>query len=530
MSVYLSFFGFRERPFHLTPDPRYLFLAPCHREALEHLTYGIDQRMGFIAVTGGIGTGKTTLCRALISRLDPSTRSALIFNPFVSDVELLRLINQEFGIKMDKATPTRADYLEALNRFLLETFEGGGNAALLVDEAQNLSPSALEQIRVLSNLETEKEKLLQIALVGQPELEDLLSTPSLKQLDDRIMVRYHLRPLDHRDVKRYIEHRMVVAGGRGGVRFTRGAFKRVYAYTAGNPRRINAVCDRALLLAYGRGKHTVTGDMVAGALKEIRGSYPSHGGDWTWRKAASYGLLLAMLVAVAGYAGWSYGGGGLLGLLGGEPEPPTRAAVLEKDAPPARRPEPAAEEETPVHLDEASSLSTLFRLSRPITGGREGGPVSGQVSLVSFDLPPEYYVMLKRPFRVRLESTGPGDPDSTPRYLVVSEVVEDGALAVDAGGRERKVSREFLLDLWGGEVAWVHPYEGGRGNLTRGMTGSRVMAVQEALGGIGYLVDPTGTYDHATSEAVSRFQEDFGLIPDGIVGPRTRALLFALSG
>ncbi|MFB0532152.1 MAG: ExeA family protein, partial [Desulfatiglandales bacterium] len=250
--MYTSFFGFKENPFNLTPDPRYLFLSTYHKEALDHLLYGINERKGFIAITGGIGTGKTTICRALLSQLEESIKSALIFNSFISDTELLEIINQEFGIDGDMAVSTKKEYIDKLNQFLLKTFSLGGNAVLLIDEAQNLSHNVLEQIRMISNLETEREKLIQIVLVGQFELNELLASSSLRQLNERIMVRYELRPLDREDVQGYVEHRLVVGGGRGNVRFTNGALKAIYESSQGNPRRINAICDRALLAAYAR--------------------------------------------------------------------------------------------------------------------------------------------------------------------------------------------------------------------------------------------------------------------------------------
>ena len=193
--MYTSFFGLKENPFNLTPDPRYLYLSSCHKEALDHLLYGINERKGFIAVTGGIGTGKTTMCRVLLDHIKDDTRSALIFNSFISDIELLKCINQEFGIQISENTQTKKEYIDALNKFLLGAFKDGGNAIVLIDEAQNLSRDVLEQVRMLSNLETEKEKLVQIILVGQPELKEFLASPSLKQLDERITVRYELKPL-----------------------------------------------------------------------------------------------------------------------------------------------------------------------------------------------------------------------------------------------------------------------------------------------------------------------------------------------
>ena len=189
--MYKTFFGFKEHPFNLTPDPRYLYLSRYHREALDHLLYGINQRKGFIAITGGVGTGKTTLCRALLDHLDDTTKSALIFSSFVSDMEILKSIAHEFGVTLPEETDSKNALLDAINHFLLGVFREGGNALLLIDEAQNLSRTVLEQIRMLSNLETEKDKLIQIVLVGQSELKEVLSAHSLRQLDDRITVRYH---------------------------------------------------------------------------------------------------------------------------------------------------------------------------------------------------------------------------------------------------------------------------------------------------------------------------------------------------
>ncbi len=233
--MYEAYFGLKENPFSLSPDPRYLYLSPQHREALNCLIYGIGEKKGFMVVTGGIGTGKTTLCRALLAGLDGTTASALIFNPALSDIELLKTINQEFGIRL-VGRGTKKRYLDGLNAFLMQNFAAGKNAVLLIDEAQNLSHSVLEQIRMLSNLETVREKLIQIILLGQPELRRLLALPSLRQLNERITVRYDLKPLVREDVRRYIEHRLVTAGEeRPRQLFYRGELRSDLRHVAGNP-------------------------------------------------------------------------------------------------------------------------------------------------------------------------------------------------------------------------------------------------------------------------------------------------------
>jgi general secretion pathway protein A len=270
--MYTSHYKLRENPFSLTPDPKYLFLSRQHREALNHLIYGIKEKKGFIVVTGGIGTGKTTLSRALLSGIDPSVETALIFNSYLSDMELLEVINQDFRIPLTGVERTKRRYIDALNTFLLANHRTGKNAVVLIDEAQNLSRNVLEQIRMLSNLETETEKLLQIVLVGQPELRDLLVQPSLRQLNERISVRYHLDALLEDDVPAYILHRLTVAGNTGTLSFVDDAFGRIYDFSRGNPRRINILCDRALLIAYTGNELEIDSRIVKLAIKDLKSS------------------------------------------------------------------------------------------------------------------------------------------------------------------------------------------------------------------------------------------------------------------
>ncbi len=270
--MYTSHFKLRENPFSLTPDPKYLFLSRQHREALHHLIYGVKEKKGFIVVTGGIGTGKTTLSRALLARMDPSVETALIFNSYLSDMELLEVINQEFNIPLVGIDRTKRRYIDSLNTFLMSNHKEGKNAVVLIDEAQNLSRNVLEQIRMLSNLETETEKLLQIVLVGQPELRDLLAQPSLRQLAERISVRYHLDSLSRGDVSDYIDHRLAVAGDKGHVSFADDTFGKIYDFSRGNPRRINILCDRAMLIAYAENLHEIDRKVVKLAVRDLKSS------------------------------------------------------------------------------------------------------------------------------------------------------------------------------------------------------------------------------------------------------------------
>ncbi len=301
--MYESYFGMKENPFNLTPDPRYFYLSPQHQEALNCLIYGINEKKGFMVITGGIGNGKTTLCRTLLARLDNSIESALIFNPALSDMELLQTINQEFGIVMKRGRATKKRLLDALNEFLLKNFAAGKHALLLIDEAQNLSHNVLEQIRMLSNLETDREKLLQIVLMGQPELHDLLSLPSLRQVNERITVRYDLKPLDRTNVQAYMEYRLTMAGGLGKIAFTTAAYELIYRSTLGNPRRINALCDRALLIAYADDVHTIDRKTIKKAIKDVGEHYffgKRQEGMRTRLVMAALLLLLGLVILLTG--------------------------------------------------------------------------------------------------------------------------------------------------------------------------------------------------------------------------------------
>jgi len=273
--MYESYYGFAEKPFSLTPDPKYLFRSQSHGDAFDLLQYAIQRREGFVVVTGDIGTGKTTLCRALLERIDRATFTALVLNPFLSEEDLLKRILQDFGvISRDGAAErlrraTKQDMIDALYDFLLGLIPLNASAVLIIDEAQNLPLPVLEQVRILSNLETDKEKLLQIILVGQRELQRLLRSPNLRQLDQRVSIRYELAPLDRESAGAYILHRLAIAGGGGSVTFTPKALDRVHKYSGGIPRLINLICDRALLAGFSSRTNRITPEMVDGAAKSL---------------------------------------------------------------------------------------------------------------------------------------------------------------------------------------------------------------------------------------------------------------------
>jgi general secretion pathway protein A len=267
--VYQEYYGLKESPFDITPNPRFLFYSTKHREAFNHLLYGIRERKGFVQVTGEVGAGKTTLCRAMLEQLDGKFSTALILNPVLNADELMKAIATEFGLSVRGLD--RLDTLSALNHFLLEQVQQGKDSVLIIDESQDLTDELLEQVRLLSNLETDNRKLLQIVLLGQPELRERLNNPRLRQLRQRITVRYHLRSLSRFEVREYVHHRLQVSGANGAPYFTPAALWRVHHYSHGIPRLVNAVCDKALLAGFVRQSERIDFGMVGNAVRELEG-------------------------------------------------------------------------------------------------------------------------------------------------------------------------------------------------------------------------------------------------------------------
>jgi len=258
--MYAEFYGLVRPPFEMTPDPAFLYLGETHREGLATLLYGVQAGKGFVLLTGEVGTGKTTLLHALLGQLDASTASAFLFNPKLDPLGFFLVLFDELGIQ--KTCQTKAEYLLALNHFLIERLERNQTTLLIIDEAQNLSPEMLEEVRLLSNLETPSKKLLQIMLVGQPELNEMLARPELRQLRQRIVLRHHLRPFDPQELDEYIAERLALAGYTGKGIFKRSARREIHAVTGGVPRLVNVVCDGALLQGYARDQSVIGLDLI----------------------------------------------------------------------------------------------------------------------------------------------------------------------------------------------------------------------------------------------------------------------------
>jgi general secretion pathway protein A len=345
-----DYYGFSEKPFSLTPDPKYLYKSASHASAFDLLQYAIRRREGFIVVTGDIGTGKTTLCRAVLEQLDRKTFTALVLNPFLSEEDLLRLILQDFGVvsreEMKRgrlAGVSKQELIDTLNEFLLSLLPLRASALLIIDEAQNLPRQVLEQIRILSNLETHKEKLLQIVLVGQLNLKELLRSPDLRQLDQRVSIRYELKPLTREETAAYVAHRMTIAGGGAVVSFAPKALDLVHRYTSGIPRLINLVCDRALLGGYSVRTHRITPEIVTASASGLDLA-PAHGSLVAWfrQRAAAFVAGAAVMAALSIAGAYAVS----------KPPPPPPSARPGETAPPqtiveSPAPAPAAAMPTP---------------------------------------------------------------------------------------------------------------------------------------------------------------------------------------
>jgi general secretion pathway protein A len=429
--MYTGYFGLKQEPFSIAPDPRLLFMSERHREALAHLLYGVRGGGGFVLLTGEIGTGKTTVCRSFLEQVPGNCNLAYIFNPKLTVMELLETVCHEFGIAVPRGDTVK-DYLDPLNAFLLQAHAAGRNNVLVIDEAQNLSADVLEQLRLLTNLETSERKLLQIILIGQPELRAILARPDLEQLAQRVIARYHLQALAEDETAQYVRHRMDASGLERPFPFDRRALKRIHRLTGGVPRRINLLCDRALLGAYAGGQATVTAKIVDQAAQEVFDA--PQVSPAAWRKPAlALGLGLAL-------------GAGLLaaGTNAVRDDPAPIAA-----APSAVEHKAAAAPSRAVNLldNEASAwreLAAAWKLS-PGDDGKPCDVLREQVQCHSRKLNLALIRQIDRPGVVTLDGN-----TSRPSYAILLGLGEKDALLM-AGGAEYLVPIEKLAERWQGE-------------------------------------------------------------------------------
>ena len=525
--MYLDYYGFKEKPFTITPNPRFIFLSKNHKEVFAHLLYGIQHHAGFIEVTGEVGTGKTTVLRTLLNQLDEDTyRVALILNPCLSSYELLRSISREFGIAGEENTI--ADLLESLNRFLLEQHGQGRTVVLVIDEAQNLEPQVLEQIRLLSNLETETDKLIQIVLVGQPELGTLLEKQELRQLSQRVTVRYHLRPMDFQDTRAYIEHRLEIAGFPRAAVFTEGALKKIFSFSSGYPRLINIVCDRALLIGYTEGRREISAKMIGTAITEVRReSRKRRAFRPAWATAAGAGLLLL-------------GAGFYLGTLRqpAKPGPETMATTSST----AIAVKPVLPETGPLRHDlaltpESENAIEAFNAVGRLWGVRPVVQYQGKLApdldrlaerrqLRILRVSGSFNDLLLLDSPALLEVRLPGNAGK--RYIAITGIAGSQVSVTPALAGKKTVSRDELATLWSGQgyIPWRN-YEEIRDIATPETTGAQVTRLQRLLATAGvYQGRPTGVFDQGTISAVEQLQKRRGVPVDGKIGEHTLLLLY----
>ena len=579
--MYNSFFGFKERPFQLVPNPAYLYLSRSHEEAMAHLVYAISQGDGFVEITGEVGTGKTTLCRAVLENLDQDTEAAYIFNPKLDSIQLLKAISDEFGVS--SSGESVKELIDTLNAFLMKKKMEGKKVVLIIDEAQNLSNDVLEQLRLLSNLETTTSKLIQIILVGQPELGEMLDSHELRQLGQRITLSCYLTPLSYKETKEYIFHRIHVASQKSDVRFTRAALRAIYKYSGGIPRLINISCDRALLTAFGVDRKKISGPIARASIKELAARGDVNQGRLQRRKklSMSVGALLGVLVAVLYLAS-------LLIIIhrsvdskinslieSGEIE---RPKVIQK-VDPTVKPQPSAgafavTQETVGETQQGGEVSSEPK-ARPQVLPPAVSDLRGVLAKVNrrssralamkavIDLwsrSPENSPLLNDMeddqsfFTVAASQNGllirrvEGDLDfilklnlpavlefyleggGTPRYLTLVKMDENDAVLLGGAVEEGiQVDRDQLISHWSrvAYVAW-RDFLNLPASLSVRSWGDPVLTLKMFMHDLGYKdMDITPVYDEKTALAIKQVQRKHGIPVDGVVGPLTKIVLYS---
>jgi general secretion pathway protein A len=545
--MYASHFGLKQAPFSIAPDPRYLFMSERHREALAHLLYGVGGGGGFVLLTGEIGAGKTTVCRCFLEQIPRRCNVAYIFNPKLSTSELLQSICDEFRIPLPAGPQASLKaHVDALNEFLLKTHAVGQNNVLIIDEAQNLSTEVLEQLRLLTNLETNERKLLQIILIGQPELKQMLARPELEQLAQRVIARYHLDALSEGETAQYIQHRLETAGLKRGSLFDRKALARIHELTRGVPRRINLLCDRALLGAYAEGKARVDKVIVEKAAAEVfeslsapdgadkpaarqsgerrAGPAPGNWSRWTW---VLFGTGVSLSLAGAGLSAWlHWSAPGRLGSKAVANAPASSAASAKAPAASPSRPAPplppmvdaaslmkdAAADETLAWQDLAGRWQVELKAGDPCNQLFRARLVcfrnSGGLSQLT---------QLDRPALLNLQ-----DARGLTRHAVLTRLTQDEAW-LQLGSQQVRVPLSVLSTLWRGDFAtlWLAP-EGYRAKVQLGQTGPVVDWLAAQLARIDRQeTSAPARFDRALQSRLQAFQLAQGLKPDGVAGATT---------
>jgi general secretion pathway protein A len=532
--MYLTFFGLNEKPFAITPDPRYLYLSERHAEALAHLLYGINEAGGFVQLTGEVGTGKTTIVRSLLAQTPKNAEIALILNPKMTAPEFLLTICEELGIGVpDSALGSLKDLVDILSQYLLRAHAAGHRVVVVVDEAQNLSPEVLEQVRLLTNLETNTQKLLQIILIGQPELRELLARNELRQLAQRITGRYHLNPLSQDETAAYVRHRLRVAGATTDI-FAPGALGAVFRLSQGVPRVINVICDRALLGAYSMDRHRVTAALVRNAAAEVFGRrFTPH---WLpWAATAVVGVLLTLLtLALWNFQPWNARGHrGSAAVRPGEAGaavPVSTTAALSPQVPAARLGELLTQHAAETDTD--SAFGKLFGLwgakyqpngTDPCTQAAAQGLACvaergsfGQLRLYNHPA-------------ILLLNDGGGAS-----HQVVLTALDDEQARLDLGGAQ-KVGIGELSHYWLGDFVMLwRPASSPVKALSTGMRGPQVRWLRqslERLRGVHSDAPVSDVFDAGLAADVRDFQRQHQLTVDGIAGVQTQiALAAAVAG
>ena len=540
--MYNNFFGFKERPFQLVPNPAYLFLSRSHEEAIAHLNYALSHGDGFVEITGEVGTGKTTLCRAFLEDLDKDTEVAYIFNPQLNQLELLKTINDEFGIS--SAANNSKDLIDTLNGFLMEKKSQNKNVILLIDEAQNLNKEVLEQLRLLSNLETNTSKLLQIILVGQPELQNMLDSHDLRQLRQRITLRWFLTPLSRKETKAYIRHRVNIASKKTEDKFTQSAYDLMYKYSRGIPRLINIACDRALLTAFGDNRRKVTGSIARGAIRELK----SRGGDANrfftrGRLLTGFIVLLCLvLIAVFLYKIRPVSKSGAV-----ETKDTKNTTNIASQEEPIRDPgseiKPSLEFEDFLGL--LTSRSSRFSAVKTAISLWETAPgLNPYLDDIDDDNAFFRFAAARNNFHILVVNN---DLDLvkklnlpavlaflppkalSPRYLTLVKITGN-KMIFKGGEKDEIISVEpaKMQSYWSGNayILWKNFFNYS-GDIGLDAPAESVFTLKMLLRDIGYKeIKPDNLYDDFTRETIKKIQEKHGIEVDGIVGARTKIVLY----